>query len=69
MTSESCRLHCRTATVTFTPLSLGQEFSGYVSQIDHGINALKNTLPHLSEIALGGTAVGTGINTPKDIIN
>ena len=48
-----------------TPLSLGQEFSGYVSQIDHGINALKNTLPHLSEIALGGTAVGTGINTPK----
>ena len=48
-----------------TPLSLGQEFSGYVSQIDHGIEALKNTLPHLSEIALGGTAVGTGINTPN----
>ena len=48
-----------------TPLSLGQEFSGYVSQINHGINALKNTLSHLSEIALGGTAVGTGINTPN----
>jgi fumarate hydratase class II len=48
-----------------TPLTLGQEFSGYVSQIDHGIKALKNTLNHLSELALGGTAVGTGINTPK----
>ena len=55
----------RTHLMDATPLSLGQEFSGYVSQIDHGINALKNTLPHLSEIALGGTAVGTGINTPK----
>ena len=48
-----------------TPLTLGQEFSGYVSQLDHGIKALENTLPHLSELALGGTAVGTGINTPK----
>jgi fumarate hydratase class II len=48
-----------------TPLTLGQEFSGYVSQLDHGINALENTLPHLSELALGGTAVGTGLNTPK----
>tara|TARA_B100001250_G_scaffold244834_1_gene210516 strand:- start:5912 stop:7312 length:1401 start_codon:yes stop_codon:yes gene_type:complete len=55
----------RTHLMDATPLSLGQEFSGYVSQIDHGINALKNTFPHLSEIALGGTAVGTGINTPK----
>ena len=48
-----------------TPLTLGQEFSGYVSQLEHGIKALKNTLTHLSELALGGTAVGTGINTPK----
>ena len=48
-----------------TPLTLGQEFSGYVSQLDHGIKALKNTLKHLSELALGGTAVGTGINTPE----
>jgi len=48
-----------------TPLTLGQEFSGYVSQLDHGLKALKNTLEHLSELALGGTAVGTGINTPK----
>mgnify|MGYP003326444483 CR=1 FL=1 len=55
----------RTHLMDATPITLGQEFSGYVSQIDHGINALKNTLPHLSEIALGGTAVGTGINTPK----
>jgi len=46
-------------------LQLGQEFSGYVSQLDHGIKALKNTLPHLSELALGGTAVGTGLNAPK----
>jgi fumarate hydratase, class II len=43
---------------------LGNEFSGYVSQLDHGIKALKNTLDHLSELALGGTAVGTGLNTP-----
>ena len=48
-----------------TPLTLGQEFSGYVSQLDHGIKAMKNTLPHMSELALGGTAVGTGINAPK----
>ena len=48
-----------------TPLTLGQEFSGYVSQLDHGLQALENTLTHLSELALGGTAVGTGINTPK----
>jgi fumarate hydratase class II len=47
-----------------TPLTLGQEFSGYVSQLDHGLKALRNTLEHLSELALGGTAVGTGINTP-----
>ena len=55
----------RTHLMDATPLTLGQEFSGYVSQLDHGINALENTLPHLSELALGGTAVGTGINTPK----
>ena len=48
-----------------TPLTLGQEFSGYVSQLNHGLKALKNTLSHLSELALGGTAVGTGLNTPK----
>lgn len=55
----------RTHLMDATPLTLGQEFSGYVSQLGHGINALKNTLPHLSELALGGTAVGTGLNTPK----
>lgn len=55
----------RTHFMDATPLTLGQEFSGYVSQLDHGIKALKNTLAHLSELALGGTAVGTGINTPK----
>lgn len=55
----------RTHWMDATPLTLGQEFSGYVSQIDHGLQALKNTLPHLSELALGGTAVGTGINAPK----
>ena len=55
----------RTHFMDATPLSLGQEFSGYVSQLDHGIKALKNTLPHLSELALGGTAVGTGLNTPE----
>tara|TARA_R110002051_G_scaffold242857_1_gene303039 strand:- start:2624 stop:3454 length:831 start_codon:yes stop_codon:yes gene_type:complete len=48
-----------------TPLTLGQEFSGYVSQLDHGLKALNNTLAHLSELALGGTAVGTGLNTPE----
>ena len=55
----------RTHLMDATPLTLGQEFSGYVSQLDHGIKAIKNTLEHLSEMALGGTAVGTGINTPK----
>lgn len=55
----------RTHFMDATPLTLGQEFSGYVSQIDHGLRALKNTLAHLQELALGGTAVGTGINTPK----
>jgi len=55
----------RTHLMDATPLTLGQEFSGYVSQLDHGIKALKNTLTHLSELALGGTAVGTGINTPE----
>ena len=54
----------RTHLMDATPLTLGQEFSGYVSQLEHGLAALKNTLPHLSELALGGTAVGTGINTP-----
>ena len=56
----------RTHLMDATPLTLGQEFSGYVSQLDHGLKAIKNTLPHLSELALGGTAVGTGINTPPD---
>jgi fumarate hydratase class II len=55
----------RTHFMDATPLTLGQEFSGYVSQLDHGIKAIENTLEHLSELALGGTAVGTGINTPK----
>lgn len=55
----------RTHLMDATPLTVGQEFSGYVSQLDHGLKALKNTLPHLSELALGGTAVGTGLNTPK----
>ena len=55
----------RTHLMDATPLTLGQEFSGYASQLEHGIMALKNTLPHLSQLALGGTAVGTGINTPK----
>jgi fumarate hydratase class II len=54
----------RTHLMDATPLTLGQEFSGFVSQLDHGLNALRNTLPHLAELALGGTAVGTGINTP-----
>jgi fumarate hydratase class II len=56
------RTHCMDA----TPLTLGQEFSGYASQLEHGLRAIKNTLPHLSELALGGTAVGTGINTPPN---
>lgn len=55
----------RTHLMDATPLTLGQEFSGYVSQLDHAIRAIKNTQQHLSELALGGTAVGTGINTPK----
>ncbi len=54
----------RTHLMDATPLTLGNEFSGYVAQLGYGIKALKNTLPHLSELALGGTAVGTGINTP-----
>ena len=56
----------RTHFMDATPLTVGQEFSGYVSQLDHGLKAIKNTLPHLYELALGGTAVGTGINTPPD---
>ena len=55
----------RTHFMDATPLTLGQELSGYVSQLDHGLRAINNTLTHLSELALGGTAVGTGINTPK----
>ncbi|OYX84380.1 MAG: fumarate hydratase, class II [Flavobacteriales bacterium 32-34-25] len=55
----------RTHLMDATPLTLGQELSGYVAQLNHGIKALKNTLTHLSEIALGGTAVGTGLNTPE----
>lgn len=55
----------RTHLMDATPVTLGQEFSGYVSQLNHGLKALKNTLPHLSELAMGGSAVGTGLNTPK----
>ncbi|WP_236979900.1 class II fumarate hydratase [Membranihabitans maritimus] len=55
----------RTHFMDATPVTMGQELSGYVSQLDHGIQALKNTLDHLSELALGGTAVGTGLNTPE----
>jgi fumarate hydratase, class II len=54
----------RTHFMDATPITVGQEFSGYVSQLNHGLKAIKNTLEHLSELALGGTAVGTGINTP-----
>jgi fumarate hydratase class II len=54
----------RTHFMDATPLTMGQELSGYVSQLDHGMKAIKNTLPHLAELALGGTAVGTGLNTP-----
>ncbi len=54
----------RTHLMDATPLTLGQEMSGYVSQLNHGLKAIKNSLAHLSELALGGTAVGTGINTP-----
>ncbi|MBJ59589.1 MAG: fumarate hydratase, class II [Flavobacteriales bacterium] len=59
----------RTHLMDATPLTLGQEFSGYVSQLDHGLKALENTLAHLSELAIGGTAVGTGINTPEGYAN
>jgi len=55
----------RTHFMDATPVTVGQELSGYVSQLDHGIAAIKNTLKHLGELALGGTAVGTGLNTPK----
>ncbi len=55
----------RTHFMDATPLTLGHEFSGYVAQLDHGLRALNHTLAHLSELALGGTAVGTGLNTPK----
>ena len=55
----------RTHLMDATPLTLGQEFSGYVSQLNHGLKALNNTLEHLSELALGGTAVGTGLNAPE----
>ncbi|MGK0453613.1 MAG: fumarate hydratase class II [Paraglaciecola sp.] len=55
----------RTHLMDATPLTLGQEFSGYVSQLNFGLKALNNTLEHLSQLALGGTAVGTGLNTPK----
>ena len=55
----------RTHLMDATPLTLGQEFSGYAAQLEHGIKAIENTLPHLAELALGGTAVGTGLNTPK----
>ena len=55
----------RTHFMDATPVTVGQELSGYVSQLDHGIRAIKNTLDHLSELALGGTAVGTGLNTPE----
>jgi fumarate hydratase, class II len=54
----------RTHLMDATPLTVGQEFSGYVSQLNHGLKAIRNTMEHLSELALGGTAVGTGINTP-----
>ena len=55
----------RTHLMDATPLTLGQEFSAYAAQLDFGLRALRNTLPHLSQLALGGTAVGTGLNTPK----
>ena len=55
----------RTHFMDATPVTVGQELSGYVAQLDHAMEAIKNTLKHLSELALGGTAVGTGLNTPK----
>jgi fumarate hydratase, class II len=54
----------RTHLMDATPLTVGQELSGYAAQLDHGLRAIKNSLPHLAELALGGTAVGTGLNTP-----
>lgn len=59
----------RTHLMDATPLTLGQEFSGYVSQLDHGIQAIENTFPHLAELAIGGTAVGTGLNTHPQYAN
>ena len=56
----------RTHFMDATPVTVGQELSGYVSQLDHGIRAIRNSLPHLAELALGGTAVGTGLNTPPN---
>ena len=56
----------RTHFMDATPLTLGQEFSGYASQLEHGIKAIENTLPHLAELAIGGTAVGTGMNAPRN---
>ncbi|MEZ4920831.1 MAG: class II fumarate hydratase [Saprospiraceae bacterium] len=56
----------RTHFMDATPLTLGQEFSGYAAQLDHGLRAINNSLAHLSELALGGTAVGTGLNTPPN---
>ena len=56
----------RTHFMDATPLTSGQEFSGYAAQLEYGIQSIKNTLPHLAELALGGTAVGTGINTPEN---
>src|SRR5690554_7152334 len=58
----------RTHFMDATPLTLGQEFSGYVAQLDYGLRAIKNTLSHLSELALGGTAVGTGIKDRKSVV-
>jgi fumarate hydratase class II len=55
----------RTHFMDATPVTVGQELSGYVAQLNHGLRAIKNTLPHLAELALGGTAVGTGLNTPE----
>ena len=59
----------RTHLMDATPLTIGQEFSGYVAQLDYGIKALNNSLAHLHELAIGGTAVGTGLNTPKGYSN
>ena len=55
----------RTHLMDATPITLGQEFSGYVSQLNHGIKTIENAVGHLSELPIGGTAVGTGLNTPK----